>query len=89
MKEQVEFDHSNVTSVDWRTYPILTFPEVPQIDTVLVNRPDKPSTGVGEPATCPVAAAVANVIFDATGVRLRSLPFKPDTVRAALAAASA
>jgi CO/xanthine dehydrogenase Mo-binding subunit len=89
LKEQVAFDNSNVTSLDWRSYPILTFPEVPQVNTILINRPDQPATGAGEGATCPVAAAISNAVFDATGVRLRSLPFRPDAVRAAFAAATA
>src|SRR5262249_40932775 len=88
LKEEVAFDNSNVTSLDWRSYPILTFPEVPQIETILINRPDQPATGAGEGATIPVAAAISNAIFDATGVRLRSLPFRPEMVKAAMAAAS-
>jgi nicotinate dehydrogenase subunit B len=87
LKEEVTFDQSNVTSLDWRGYQILTFPEVPAVDVVLLNRPDKPATGVGEAATCPVAAAISNAIFDATGVRLRSLPLKPTTLAAAMAQA--
>ncbi|MBV9544838.1 MAG: hypothetical protein JOY61_10710 [Chloroflexi bacterium] len=54
----------------------------------MINRPDQKATGVGEAATCPVAAAISNAIFDATGMRLRSLPFKADNVRAAFAAAT-
>jgi nicotinate dehydrogenase subunit B len=88
LKEQVEFDNANVTSLDWRSYPILTFPEVPQIETILIDRPDQPATGAGEGATIPVAAAISNAVFDATGVRLRSLPFRPESVKAALAAAT-
>jgi CO/xanthine dehydrogenase Mo-binding subunit len=84
LKEEVVFDSANVTSLDWRAYPILTFPEVPQIETNLINRPDKPATGAGEGATCPASAAIANAVFDATGVRLRSTPFKPEKVLAAL-----
>jgi nicotinate dehydrogenase subunit B len=84
LKEEVTFDNSNVTSLDWRSYPILTYPEVPQIDTILINRPDQPATGAGEGASCPMPAAISNAVFDATGVRLRSLPFKPATVLAAL-----
>jgi nicotinate dehydrogenase subunit B len=84
LKEIATWDSSNITSVDWRTYPILTFLEVPEIESIIIDRPDKPSTGVGEPATCPVSAAISNAVFDATGVRLRSTPFRPDKVLAAL-----
>jgi len=87
LKEEVAFDASNVTSVDWRGYPILTYPEIPQVNITLINRPDQPAGGVGEPATCPVAAAISNAIFDATGVRLRRVPLTPERVKAALARA--
>jgi len=85
LKEQVHFDQSQVTSVDWDTYPILTFSEIPDIEVVLLNRPAMESKGVGEPASTTTAAAVANAIFDATGARLRQMPFTPERVRAALA----
>jgi len=55
------------------------------IDVILINRPDQPLLGAGEAATAPVAAAVANAVFDATGVRLRTAPFTPERVKAALA----
>ena len=86
MKEQVTFDKSIVTSHDWATYPILTFPEIPEIDVVIVNRVDQPWKGIGEPVTVPVASAIANAIYDATGARVRTLPMTPDTVKAAIAA---
>lgn len=83
--EEVHFDNSNVTSVDWLTYPILDITETPEaIDVVLINRPELPPTGAGEPSIRPVAAAIANAIFDATGVRLRRVPFSPDKVKQAL-----
>jgi nicotinate dehydrogenase subunit B len=85
LKEDVQFDETRVTSVDWLTYPILTFSELPTIEVVLINRPDEPSVGAGEPATNTTAAAVGNAIFDATGARLRQVPFTPERVRAALA----
>jgi CO/xanthine dehydrogenase Mo-binding subunit len=76
-----------VTSLDWRTYPILTFAEVPDaVEIVLLDRRDLAPAGAGEPATVPTAAAVANAIFDATGVRLRRVPFTPERVLAALRA---
>jgi len=84
--EEVKFDTARVTSLDWQRYPILRFSDVPgEIAITLINRPDKPSVGAGEPAASPVMAAVANAIFDATGVRLRSVPFTAERVKAALA----
>jgi CO/xanthine dehydrogenase Mo-binding subunit len=75
-----------VTSVDWASYPILTFPEVPAIEFELINRPDQPPMGAGEAASTPVPAALANAVFDATGVRLRTVPFRSDRVKAAMEA---
>jgi CO/xanthine dehydrogenase Mo-binding subunit len=85
LHEEVTFDRARVTSVDWATYPVLTFPEVPLIDVILLNRTDQAIMGAGEAATAPVAAALANAVFDATGVRLRTAPFTPERVKAALA----
>jgi nicotinate dehydrogenase subunit B len=83
--EEVKFDNKSVTSVDWMTYPILDITETPdKIDFVLINRPELPPTGAGEPSIRPVAAAIANAIFDATGVRIRRVPFSPDRVKQAL-----
>ncbi len=75
LHEEVKFDRSRVTSVDWASYPVLTFPEAPAVEVALINRPDQPSYGAGEAAATPVAAALANAVFDATGVRLRAVPF--------------
>jgi CO/xanthine dehydrogenase Mo-binding subunit len=85
LKEAVTWDERAVTSLTWAEYPILTFPDVPAIEVVLIDRPEAPSLGAGEPAICTVPAAIGNAIFAATGVRLRELPFTPDRVRAALA----
>jgi CO/xanthine dehydrogenase Mo-binding subunit len=89
--EEVTFDTEKVTSTDWRTLPTLTHLDTPaQIDVVLVNgdpnqnRPDLPHYGAGEAACKPMIAAVANAIFDATGVRIRRVPFRPVRVVAAL-----
>ena len=83
--EEVKFDNKNVTSVDWLTYPILDITETPEtIDVVLINHPEIAPSGAGEPSTRPVAAAIANAIFDATGVRIRRVPFSPDNVKSAL-----
>jgi len=76
LHEETKFDRSRVTSVDWKSYPILSFQEVPSVDVALIDRPTLPPTGAGEAATAPVAAALANAIFDATGVRLRRVPLK-------------
>jgi CO/xanthine dehydrogenase Mo-binding subunit len=86
LKEEVQFDESRITSVDWGTYPILTFSEVPEMEIVLLDRPNEPALGAGEPSTVTTAPAVANAIFDATGVCLRQMPFTPERVRAALLA---
>jgi CO/xanthine dehydrogenase Mo-binding subunit len=83
--EEVTFDRKTVTSVDWISYPILDITETPgQVDVVLINHPDIAPSGAGEPSIRPVAAAIANAIFDATGVRIRRVPFSPERVKAAL-----
>jgi len=87
LKEEVTWDADGVTSLTWESYPILTFPEVPEIEVILIDRPEEPPWGAGEPAICPVAAAIGNAIFDATGVRLRRLPFTPERVLLALSEA--
>ena len=84
LKEQVTFSDIAVTSRDWGTYPLLTFPEVPPIDVLMVPRPCEEPLGVGESASVPSAAAIANAIFDATGVRFREPPFTPDRILAGL-----
>ncbi|TDT90300.1 nicotinate dehydrogenase subunit B [Azorhizobium sp. AG788] len=84
LKEEVSFSKTEVASREWGAYPILTFPEVPVIKVVLMPRPEEPPLGSGESASVPSAAAIANAIFDATGVRFREPPFTPDRVRAAL-----
>jgi CO/xanthine dehydrogenase Mo-binding subunit len=85
LRERVELGPDGVTSLDWDSYPILRFSDVPEIETVLLDRPGRRSLGAGEATTGPAPAAIANAIFQATGARLRSLPFRPDTVKAALA----
>ena len=87
LKEQVTFTATAVATKEWGGYPIITFPEVPPIDVMMVPRQDQPPLGVGESASVPSAAAIANAIYDATGVRFRELPFTPERVRAGLAAA--
>jgi len=85
LKEEVRFDRRRVTSLDWQSYPLLRFSEVPDaIEITLIDRRDQPSVGAGEPAACPVPAAIANAVFAATGVRLRRVPFTPERVKEAL-----
>jgi CO/xanthine dehydrogenase Mo-binding subunit len=84
--EEVHFDPKTVTSVDWLTYPILDMSEAPEtVDIVLIDRPTVNPSGAGEGSTRPTAAALANAIFDATGVRIRRVPLTPERVKAALA----
>ena len=85
LHEEIVYDRDRVTTVDWQSYPILTFPEVPAVEVELLQRLDAPPLGAGEAASAPVAAALSNAVFDATGVRLRTVPFRPERVRAALA----
>jgi nicotinate dehydrogenase subunit B len=82
--EQVTFDLSNVTSLDWHGYPIIRFKDAPTVDVILLDNPGVPATGSGEPSVNPIAPAIGNAVFDATGVRIRNLPMTPRRVRAAL-----
>jgi CO/xanthine dehydrogenase Mo-binding subunit len=84
LMEEVLFDRSRVTSVDWESYPILRFPDVPKLDIALIDRPTEPPVGAGEAACTTVAPALANAVFDATGARLRTVPFTPERVKATL-----
>jgi CO/xanthine dehydrogenase Mo-binding subunit len=86
LHEEIIFDRQRVTSLDWASYPILRFDEVPTIELEMIQRLDDPPLGVGEAASAAVPAAVGNAVFDATGIRLRVVPFRPDRVKAALAA---
>ncbi len=89
LKERVTFeDKALVSSREWGGYPIISFQEVPEIDVLMMHRPDQPPLGAGESASVPGAAAIANAIFDATGVRFRSAPFTADVIRAGLGVAS-
>jgi nicotinate dehydrogenase subunit B len=84
LMEEVSFDRNAVTSREWGAYPIIRFPDVPKIDVLMLPRQDQPPLGVGESASVPSAAAIANAIFDATGVRFRELPFTPERILAGL-----
>ena len=84
--EEVKFDDKIVTSVDWKTYPIVDMTEAPEaIDIILIDHPELAPTGAGEASSRPTAAALANAIFDATGIRLRQAPFTPERLKAGLA----
>jgi CO/xanthine dehydrogenase Mo-binding subunit len=87
LHEEVRFDRERVTSTDWESYPILRFSEVPELETVLLDRPGEPWLGAGEATQGPTAAAIANAVFDATGLRLRDLPFTPERLRQAASGA--
>lgn len=80
LKESVRFDRRRVTSDSWEVYPILRFSEVPAVEVVILDRPEEPSTGAGEAAQGPVAAAIGNAVFDALGVRVRDLPITPEQI---------
>jgi CO/xanthine dehydrogenase Mo-binding subunit len=81
LHEELAFDKKRVTSRDWVTYPILRFKDTPTVTTVLVNRTDRIASGSGEPPLVPIGAAIANAIFDATGVRMTHAPLTPARVR--------
>jgi len=86
LHEEVDFDQTGVRSVDWGSYPILRFGEAPAVTPIVVSRPDKTSTGAGEEVLAATGAAIANAFFDATGVRMRERPMRPERVLAALKA---
>jgi CO/xanthine dehydrogenase Mo-binding subunit len=84
VKEQVSFDRLRVTSDSWETYPILRFTEVPAVDVEVLHRPDEPSLGAGEASQGPTAAAIANALSAAIGVRVRQLPLTSENIVAAI-----
>jgi nicotinate dehydrogenase subunit B len=85
LEEQVTFDETHITSTAWDSYPILTFPEVPEVEVVLLDRPGVTSVGAGEATQGPTAAAIANAVYDAIGVRVRDLPLTAEHIRVAAA----
>jgi CO/xanthine dehydrogenase Mo-binding subunit len=84
LHEQVRFNKNGILSQDWQSYPILSIAESPKVETVLINQPSQRSLGAGEASQGPTVAAIANAIANATGKRLRELPFTPERVKAAL-----
>ena len=87
--EERRFSKVRQTSLDWASYPIMRFKDAPKVTTIVLQRTDQPADGAGEPAEAPVAAAIANAFFDATGTRLYNMPMQPGQVRGVLAAAKA
>jgi CO/xanthine dehydrogenase Mo-binding subunit len=85
LKEEVTFDDTRITSRSWEEYPILSFEEIPEIHVELIDRPHLPPVGVGEAFAGPTAAAIANAICDATGTRVRRMPFTHERLMRALA----
>jgi CO/xanthine dehydrogenase Mo-binding subunit len=84
LKEEVKYDRERVTLKTWDDYPILSFTEVPEVEVALINRPELPPLGAGEGTQGPVAAAVANALFNAAGIRLRDIPFTRERLIAAM-----
>ncbi|MCC6533442.1 MAG: xanthine dehydrogenase family protein molybdopterin-binding subunit [Burkholderiales bacterium] len=84
LKEQVRFDRSRILSRSWEDYPILTFAEAPRVDTVLIDRPEETSLGVGEGMAGPAVAAIGNALANALGIRVRDLPFTRERILAAM-----
>ena len=85
LKEQVRYEPERITTRGWADYPILTFTEAPLIEVTVVNRPDEATLGAAEAVQGPTAAAIANAVYNAIGVRLRDMPFTRERVLAALA----
>ena len=84
LMEEVKWNGSQVNSVDWVSYPIIRFNEVPKVHTTLINQPGTPAWGAGEQTPTTIPAAIANAIFDAIGVRMRTVPFTPEAVKLAM-----
>jgi CO/xanthine dehydrogenase Mo-binding subunit len=82
--EEVKFDSTGQRNLDWNSYPVIRFQQIPDVEIVLIDRPEMQPLGGGEPSIVPVTAAIANAIFDATGARLRQVPFTPQRVLSAL-----
>jgi len=79
--EEVTFDGGGITSRDWDTYPIMRFDNIPEIKVILMERPNAPFLGAGEASSGPAGAAIANAVYNATGIRIRRLPMTPENLR--------
>ena len=84
--EEIQFDATGTTTLDWKSYPVITYEQIPDVEIVLINRPELPSLGGGEASIVPITGAIANAIFDAVGARLRRVPFTPQRVLSAMKA---
>ena len=82
--EEVQFDENGVTNMDWSSYKTIRFEDIPEIDIVLIDRPELGFLGAGEASIIPVPSAIANAVFDATGARVRDIPLTPERVLSAL-----
>jgi len=81
--EEVTYDQDGITSRDWDTYPIMRFDNIPDIEAILMQRPNAPFLGAGEASSGPAGAAIANAVYNAAGIRMRRLPLTPDAIRSA------
>ena len=79
--EEVMYDNKNIRSIDWESYPIIGFDNIPDFKTILINMPDEPFVGIGEAVCGPAAGAIGNAVFKATGLRVRQLPMTPSNLR--------
>ena len=84
LKEQVKLDGDGITSLDWESYPILKFSEVPEISTVIIHAPNEPTLGMGECTFGPTAAAIGNAVKHALGVRIGDMPLTRERIAAAI-----
>ncbi len=84
--EEVQFDSTGQKNLDWKSYPVIRFEQTPDVEILLINRPEMQPLGGGEPSIVPITAAIANAIFDATGARMRRVPFTPERVLGAMKA---
>jgi CO/xanthine dehydrogenase Mo-binding subunit len=84
LMEEVQWSGSEIKSVDWASYPIIRFNEVPKVHTVMIDQPGTPSWGAGEQTPTTIPAAIANAIYNAIGVRMRTVPFTPVSVKQAM-----
>ena len=82
--EEVQFDENGITTLDWNGYQTIRFQDIPEIEVVLIDRPELGFLGAGEAAIIPVPSAIANAVFDATGARVRDIPLTPERVLTAL-----